>query len=312
MDGWLSSLREFDWQALLVLGGMRLGGALLILLVGIWLARRLALGSQRALDRAGVDPMLTGFLRNVAYGALVVVVLIAAVGTLGVQTTSLLAVLGAAGLAIGLALQGSLSNIAAGMMLITLRPFRSGDFVRIAGEEGSVEQVMVFQTTLRTPDNRLVTLPNNQITAAPIINFTSNTRRRADIPVGIGYGEDIARARQTLLALVEPVARELGLHAHGDRIEGHLHRHLIPDVRVTVYGADRAGIVAQVTGALSAVGFNILDLQSDVGGSAADPVYIMTMEGQTGNGVEAVETALAPLAREGIEVDVRPIETLIG
>lgn len=202
MDGWLSSLREFDWQALLVLGGMRLGGALLILLVGIWLARRLALGSQRALDRAGVDPMLTGFLRNVAYGALVVVVLIAAVGTLGVQTTSLLAVLGAAGLAIGLALQGSLSNIAAGMMLITLRPFRSGDFVRIAGEEGSVEQVMVFQTTLRTPDNRLVTLPNNQITGAPIINFTSNTRRRADIPVGIGYGEDIARARQTLLALV--------------------------------------------------------------------------------------------------------------
>lgn len=202
MDGWLASLKEFDWQALLVLGGMRLGGALLILLLGIWLARRLALGSQRAMDRAGVDPMLTGFLRNVAYGALVVVVLIAAIGTLGVQTTSLLAVLGAAGLAIGLALQGSLSNIAAGMVLITLRPFRSGDYVRIAGEEGSVEQVMVFQTTLRTPDNRLVTLPNNQITAAPIVNFTSNTRRRADIPVGIGYDEDIARARQALLELV--------------------------------------------------------------------------------------------------------------
>lgn len=202
MDGWLASLRSFDWQALLVLGGMRLGGALLILVIGIWLARRLALGSQRALERAGIDPMLSGFLRNVAYGALVVVVLIAAVGTLGVQTTSLLAVLGAAGLAIGLALQGSLSNIAAGMMLITLRPFRSGDYVKIAGEEGSVEQVMVFQTTLRTPDNRLVTLPNSQITASPIVNFTSNTRRRADIAVGIGYGEDIARARQVLLELV--------------------------------------------------------------------------------------------------------------
>lgn len=202
MDGWLASLRGFDWQALMVLGAMRLGGALLILVVGIWLARRLALGSQKALDRAGLDPMLTGFLRNVAYGALVVVVVVAAIGTLGVQTTSLLAVLGAAGLAIGLALQGSLSNIAAGMMLITLRPFRSGDYVRIAGEEGSVEQVMVFQTLLRTPDNRLVTLPNSQITAAPIVNFTSNTRRRADIPVGIGYGEDIARVREALLALV--------------------------------------------------------------------------------------------------------------
>ena len=119
-----------------------------------------------------------------------------------------------------------------------------------------------------------------------------------------------------LLALVEPVARELGLHAHGDLIEGHLHRHLIPDVRVTVYGADRAGIVAQVTGALTAAGFNILDLQSDVGGSEAKPVYIMTMEGQAQNGIEAIEAALAALkrdgARDGIEVDVQPIETLIG
>jgi glycine cleavage system transcriptional repressor len=121
---------------------------------------------------------------------------------------------------------------------------------------------------------------------------------------------------ESLLTLVGPVARELGLHAHGDLIEGHLHRHLIPDVRVTVYGADRAGIVAQVTGALAQSGFNILDLQSDVGGSEAQPVYIMTMEGQAQNGIDAVEAALSALrrvwARDGIEVDVQPIETLIG
>lgn len=116
----------------------------------------------------------------------------------------------------------------------------------------------------------------------------------------------------SLRAVIDPVAAELGLHAHADRIEGHLHRHLIPDVRVTVYGADRAGIVAQVTGALSAVGFNILDLQSDVGGSETKPVYIMTMEGQARNGIEAIEAALAAIARDGIEVDVQPIETLIG
>lgn len=120
----------------------------------------------------------------------------------------------------------------------------------------------------------------------------------------------------SLRALIDPVARELGLHVHADLIEGHLHQHLIPDVRVTVYGADRAGIVAQVTGALVESGFNILDLQSDVGGSAAKPVYIMTMEGQARNGIEAVEVALAGLkrdgARDGIEVDVQPIETLIG
>ena len=120
----------------------------------------------------------------------------------------------------------------------------------------------------------------------------------------------------SLRALINPAAEELGLRVHADLIEGHLHRHLIPDVRVTVYGADRAGIVAQVTGALTAAGFNILDLQSDVGGSEAKPVYIMTMEGQANNGIEAVETALAALkrdgARDGIEVDVQPIETLIG
>lgn len=116
----------------------------------------------------------------------------------------------------------------------------------------------------------------------------------------------------SLRAVIDPVAAELGLHAHADLIEGHLHRHLIPDVRVTVYGADRAGIVAQVTGALSAVGFNILDLQSDVGGSETKPVYIMTMEGQARDGIDAIEQALAPLSREGIEVDVQPIETLIG
>jgi glycine cleavage system transcriptional repressor len=117
---------------------------------------------------------------------------------------------------------------------------------------------------------------------------------------------------ESLETLIAPVAQALGLHLHADRIEGHLHRHLIPDVRVTVYGADRAGIVAQVTSALSSVGFNILDLQSDVGGSDAKPVYIMTLEGQARDGIEAVEAALADIAREGIAVDVQSIETLIG
>ena len=121
-----------------------------------------------------------------------------------------------------------------------------------------------------------------------------------------------AGALEKLLSVIEPVARDLGVRALCDRIEGRLHRHLIPDVRVTVYGADRAGIVAQVTGALADAGFNILDLQSDVGGSEAEPVYIMTMEGQARNGIEAVEAALAAMGHDAIEVDVQPIETLIG
>ncbi|MFN2310039.1 MAG: glycine cleavage system protein R [Gammaproteobacteria bacterium] len=121
-----------------------------------------------------------------------------------------------------------------------------------------------------------------------------------------------AGTSEGLRSVVDPIARELGLRAHVDRIEGHLHQHLIPDVRVIVYGADRAGIVAQVTGALAGAGFNILDLQSDVGGSADRPVYIMTLEGQARDGIEAVQRALEGLAREGIEVDVQAIETLIG
>lgn len=115
-----------------------------------------------------------------------------------------------------------------------------------------------------------------------------------------------------LQKLVAPAAKQLGLHLHVDAIEGHLHQHLIPDVRITVYGADRAGIVAQVTGVLVEAGFNILDLQSDVGGSASKPVYIMTMEGIASHGIEAIESALQTIAQSGIEVDVQAIETLIG
>jgi small-conductance mechanosensitive channel len=209
MDGMLARLGEIEWQGLLMLWGMRLLAALAVLVAGIWLARVLAASGHRAMGRAGIDPMLTGFLRNVAYAALVVVVMVSALGTLGIQTTSMLAVLGAAGLAIGLALQGSLSNIAAGIMLITLRPFRVGDFVSIAGQEGSVDQVKVFQTVLRTPDNRSVTLPNSQITSAPIVNFSAHDRRRADLVVGIGYEQDIGRARAVLLGIAQAHERVL-------------------------------------------------------------------------------------------------------
>jgi len=123
--------------------------------------------------------------------------------------------------------------------------------------------------------------------------------------------QDAGSAR-SLAALVEPVAESLGLHLHVDPIEGWLHRHLVPDVRVTVFGADRAGIVAQVAGALAEAGLNILDLESDVAGSETDPVYIMHIEGQAREGVPALRSALAALERGDIEVEVEPIDTLIG
>lgn len=112
--------------------------------------------------------------------------------------------------------------------------------------------------------------------------------------------------------LVAPVSDSLGLHLHVDRIEGELHRHLVPDVRISVFGADRAGIVAQVTGALAEAGLNILDLESDVGGTQEQPIYIMHIEGQAREGIEALRSALEIVARAGIDVRIEPIDTLIG
>lgn len=181
--------------------GLKLLGAALVLLLGIWLAKRLSKALDRAFERANVEATLRGFLRNIAYAAMLVVVVVAALQSLGVPTTSVMAVLGAAGLAIGLALKDSLSNIASGVMLIAQRPFHVGDFVQAAGIEGTIEHVRVFQTRLRTVDNRSVIIPNSLITTAPIINFTANTKRRVDIKVGVGYEDDLRLARETLLAL---------------------------------------------------------------------------------------------------------------
>jgi glycine cleavage system transcriptional repressor len=116
----------------------------------------------------------------------------------------------------------------------------------------------------------------------------------------------------SLRGLLGPVADSLGLNMHVDRIEGELHRHMVPDVRITVFGADRAGIVAQVTGALAAAGLNILDLESDVGGTEEKPIYVMHIEGQAGAGINALRSALDAVVKDGIEVSVTPIDTLIG
>jgi small-conductance mechanosensitive channel len=136
-----------------------------------------------------------------------VVVFIAALDFVGVPTTSMLAVVGAAGLAIGLALKDSLANIAAGVMLIVLRPFRIGDQVQVANQEGVVDSVRIFQTTLVTTDNREIILPNSQITAAPIVNFTGRGERRVDLVVPMAFGEDLGALRQALLQLAKTNGR---------------------------------------------------------------------------------------------------------
>ncbi|MBD9467696.1 mechanosensitive ion channel domain-containing protein [Pseudoxanthomonas sp. PXM01] len=199
----MRELRGIDWLQLLETWGLKLLAAVIIFLVGMWLAKRLSTGLERVLGRTHADATLGGFLRRASYAAMMVLVIITALTSLGVNPTSMLAVLGAAGLAVGLALKDSLSNIASGVMLIVLRPFRDGDFVLAAGLEGTIEEVRIFQTRMRTADNRLIVLPNSLITTAPIINFTAKPHRRIDIAVGVGYDDDLKRAKQILLQIAE-------------------------------------------------------------------------------------------------------------
>lgn len=201
------SAAAFDPRAWLSAGvadkAIDLVAALLIVLVGWWVARWISRILDRSLVKMEAEEILRSFLRNIAFAALMVVVLIAALQKVGVPTTSLLAMVGAAGLAIGLALKDSLSNIASGLMLIVQRPFKAGDAVKVAGVEGVVEQVRIFTTRMRTYQNELIVLPNSEITTKPIVNLTHKPLRRVDIAVGIGYGERVDRAREVLLTLAQ-------------------------------------------------------------------------------------------------------------
>ncbi|HWS78334.1 MAG TPA: mechanosensitive ion channel domain-containing protein, partial [Thermomonas sp.] len=197
----VSDLRGIDWLQLLEAWGLRLLAAVAIFVVGRWLARRLGNGLDRVMGRAGVDTTLGGFLRNIAYAVMLVLVIMTALTAVGVPTTSMFAVLGAAGLAVGLALKDSLSNIASGVMLIVLRPFRAGDHVIAAGQEGVVLEIRVFQTRLRAVDHRVIILPNSEITTAPIINYSSLPQRRFDVTVGVGYDDNLQQAREVLLRI---------------------------------------------------------------------------------------------------------------
>ncbi|AOD15279.1 mechanosensitive ion channel [Xanthomonas fragariae] len=179
------------------------GLALLIVVAGMWLAKQLSQWLHRALTRARIEITLTNFLRNVLYALLLVLVFVSALIQIGIPPTSLIAVLGAAGLAVGLALKDSLSNIAAGVMLIVLRPMRDGDHVVIAGQEGIVDEIRIFQTRLRSFDERMITLPNSTITTTPIVNYSTLPNRRLEVAVGVGYEDDLKKAQQLLLQIAK-------------------------------------------------------------------------------------------------------------
>lgn len=172
--------------------------AIIIVILGRWVAKAVVRILERMLTKRNVDSTLSRFAGTLVFVLLMAVVIIAALGRLGLETTSLVAIVGAAGLAIGLALQGSLANFAAGVMLIAFRPFKSGEYVEAGGVSGSVNEISIFHTTLTTPDNKRVILPNAQITSNSIINYTVEDKRRIDMVFGIGYGDDIKRAKDVI------------------------------------------------------------------------------------------------------------------
>jgi small conductance mechanosensitive channel len=194
---------------LLIAWGGRILAALLIFLIGWWVSKRIASAAASATERANVDPTLTKFLHSVIYMTLLVVVVLAAVQQLGVEATSFFAILGAAGLAIGLALKDSLSNFSSGVMLIFFRPFRIGDYVEAGGEAGTVDSISIFNTILKTPDNRVIIVPNSQIYAGSIINYSAMSTRRIDLVLGISYDDDVVRAKEVMQAVLEADERVL-------------------------------------------------------------------------------------------------------
>lgn len=183
--------------------------ALLIYFIGKWIVSIVVKALRKLMEKNSIDKTLETFICNLVRVSLLVVVIIAAVGALGVQTTSLIAVMGAAGLAVGLALQGSLSNFAAGVLIVLFRPYKVGDFVEAAGVSGTIEEVQILTTIMKTPDNKRIIVPNSQIMGSIITNYSANATRRVDMTFGVGYDDDLDQVRKELTALVEADERIL-------------------------------------------------------------------------------------------------------
>ncbi len=203
-DSTLLQLKE-----LLAVYGLKVIAAIAIFLIGRAIAKMLKAGVAKTMQRGKSDPILISFTTNMLYAALLAFVIIAALGQIGIQTTSFIAILGAAGLAVGLALQGSLSNFAAGVLMIIFRPFKQGDFIEGAGVSGVVEEVHIFNTIMRTGDNKTVIIPNGGLMNGNIINYSTKPTRRIDLVIGIGYDDDLKKAKQLLSELMQTEPRIL-------------------------------------------------------------------------------------------------------
>jgi small conductance mechanosensitive channel len=189
--------------------GLKIIAAIIIFIVGRWVAKAVRNLTKNLLTKKEVDAAVISFVGSLVYIGLLAFVIIAALARLGIQTASFIAVVGAAGLAVGLALQGSLANFAAGFLILLFRPFKVGDYVTAGGDSGTVEEIKVFTTQLKTPDNRTIIIPNSRITGDNITNFSAKDTRRVDFVFGVGYGDDLQKAKGVLQGIVDDDARIL-------------------------------------------------------------------------------------------------------
>jgi small conductance mechanosensitive channel len=263
----LPMLGSWAWKIIL---------ALLIFFIGKWVARKITGLTRGLMEAREVDPTLVSFLSNVVNAILLVVVILAALDTVGLPVTSLVAVLGAAGLAVGLALKDSLGNFASGVMLILFRPFVKGDFVEVAGVSGSVDQIRIFSTILTTPDNKQIVIPNGQVAADTITNYSAHDQRRVDLVFGVGYDDDLKVARGVLericaehpLVLDDPECKVFVMNLGDSSVDFAVR----PWVNTADYWTVYADLLEQGKVELEAAGCNIPYPQTDVHLHAANPL----------------------------------------
>lgn len=256
VDRMVSTLVEFA-----SVYGLRVIGAILILIIGRILAGQARRGVNKLGDARRWDASLTIFLASLVYFLVMALVFISMLSSFGVQTASLVAVLGAASFAVGLALQGSLSNFASGIMLLFFRPFKVGDYVDVAGEAGTVKNMAIFTTTLATPDNVRIEVPNSKIYGGIIKNFAGYDTRRIDLTVGISYNDDMGKAMEVIRSVIKADARVLAEPATTIAVaelgDSSVNLVVRPWVNRGDYWAVRFDLIQGIKNALDAAGIEI-------------------------------------------------------
>jgi len=192
-----------------LLYGPKLIGAIAVWIIGGWVIKAIGSGVEKALKKSKTDPSLMPFITGIVNGLLKVMLVITVLGMLGIEMTSFIAILGAAGLAVGMALSGTLQNFAGGVMILIFKPFKVGDVLEAQGYIGSVSEIQIFNTIMKTPDNKTIIIPNGGLSTSSMINYSTEATRRVDWTIGIGYGDDVDKAREVIKRLCDEDSRIL-------------------------------------------------------------------------------------------------------